>query len=644
MRGDPTRRRPISEIWIGVLAGAVLAALTLLLAGTEAGRRIEGEALDLRFRLRQAPPLAVPILLVAIDEASIRELGRWPWSRTRIAEVVDRIGAGGARAIGLDLLFDVPEIGPADPDSVLARSIARSGKVVLPFAFLFAGQPVLVPAPSARAVERAAYAAWLAAPGSEPRAATAQGLIAPVPPIAEAAAGLGHTTLVLDRGGNARFDHAVVGYGGGFYPSFAIETARVALDVARTDAWVEFGRGVHLGSRFIPTDEAMRLVVNHRRPGRFPTVPFADVAAGRVDPARFADAIVLIGGTAAGVGDATVTPFAAGAPNLERHAALVETIVAGDFIRRRQSFSLIGPALLLGAGPLLGMAAAGAGVLGLLAALAALAGGTVALGIWLFVAQGLWFDLAVPLAGLMLLALAIAANRFRASHRRTLEIRRAFAHYLHPDLVERLAHQPDLLRPGGEEQELTILFADVRGFTGIAERLPAGELVRLMNDYFTEMTERVVAEGGMLDKYVGDGLIAVFGAPVPQADQALRACRAALAMRAALPALREQWRAAGIEEFDIGIGINTGPVVIGNLGSRLRFDYTVLGDEVNVASRLEALTRSTGVGILVSAATLGHAGPALETRFIDEVQVRGRDRPVALYELVGLAPAPATVV
>jgi adenylate cyclase len=252
-----------------------------------------------------------------------------------------------------------------------------------------------------------------------------------------------------------------------------------------------------------------------------------------------------------------------------------------------------------------------------------------------FVGVGVWLDIAAPS---LLVLMAGGLGTIQAAHasgRQARVLRRAFSHYLHPALVEQLARDPAQASLGGEEKILTVLFADIRGFTALAEELAPARLVALLNAYFAAMTEAILAEGGMLDKYVGDGLIAVFGAPVAQADHAARALRAALAMQARLARLNPRWRDEGYPEIRVGIGINTGRMVIGNVGSAARFDYTVLGDAVNLAARLEAENKILSTSVLISRATLEAAGAGFRTRALGTVVVRGRQVSVEVFELVG---------
>jgi adenylate cyclase len=381
----------------------------------------------------------------------------------------------------------------------------------------------------------------------------------------------------------------------------------------------------------------MRLLVNYHPPGGFDRVGFADALDGRVPPRIFADRIVLIGASASGLGDSVVTPYAPAMPGVERHASLIANILDRDFLRRDSGAVAIDAALVLfgglGVGLLagLGIAAAVIGALSLIALFAVA-------DYFAFVRLGLWLNFLFPAATIAATSAVLAGGRYAAEWRRQRFVRDAFSRYLHTDLVDELCRTRTPLRLGGEERTLTVLFADIRDFTAVAETLSAPELTALVNEFFAAMTEQVLRHRGMLDKFIGDSLMAVFGAPLPDSEHAGNACRAALDMRGALAALHARWRAAGRPCLEMRIGINTGPVVIGNMGTERRFDYTVMGDEVNVASRLEGANKELGTDILISAATVAAAGAVARPRGM--ISVKGRKQQIAVFELLAVA-APA---
>jgi adenylate cyclase len=669
--------RSPTNLWGTLLALTV--SLVMLAAFVIAGDwglplRIENQLLDLRFRLRPPHSPDVAIVIVEIDDASIAEIGRWPWSRQVLAQLLDHIIVAGPKVICLDLLFTEPQASPfagqmdamapllqaldpaeqqrfaeilsalaraGDPDMRLGRAIREDGPVIVPFALdLHDDTTKAAPAPLPPALVRAAYNRVR---GTGPDyLPDAVGVRLPVEPLS-ADGLLAHVTTVPDSTGTYRYDYPVLRYGDAYFPSLSLEAARVFLGIPKTEAVVDLGQGIDLGPLHVPTDRGMRLLVNYYPSGAFERVSFADALSGRVAPQRFTGKIVLVGASAAGLGDAIATPYDPALPGVERHATLIANMLARDFLQRDDRAVAIDALLLLLGGLSIGMLTRWGTTAAVLGAVLLIA--VLNLFDWLaFVWFGWWLNFLFPAATIALVCASVVGAKYAIEWRRQRFIRDAFSRYLHADLVNELCRAQTPLRLGGEERELTVLFADIRDFTAVAEQMPAPELTALMNEFFTAMTDAVLAHRGMLDKYIGDSLMAVFGAPLPDPQHALNACRTALAMRSALALLHELWRAAGRPCLEMRIGINTGPMVIGNMGTEQRFDYTVMGDEVNVAARLEGANKTLGTDILVSAATSASAGAGALFRACGAVEVKGRQQPVEAYELLAVtneAPIPA---
>ena len=263
----------------------------------------------------------------------------------------------------------------------------------------------------------------------------------------------------------------------------------------------------------------------------------------------------------------------------------------------------------------------------------------LAINLWAF-QRGLWLNLFAPLLALLALYATVMLYKYFIGERQERRLRAAFKHYLSPALVDQVARDPTLLQLGGEQKELTVLFADLRNSTGIGAKLPPAEFVRLLNEVMETMTDVLFAHDGMLDKFTGDGLVAVFGAPLPQPDHALRACRAALAMVGELAPVQARWARPDLPPVDIGIGINTGRMIIGNMGSKERFTYTVIGDEANLGARLEAANKDFATRILISEATWRLVQDEIAARELDTVIFRGMARPVRVFEVLGAQPLP----
>jgi adenylate cyclase len=653
--------RRLSELGVALLAGILMLAVLLTVGQSAPVRRIEAQLLDLRFQLRDAPPPGDEVVLVLIDDASIEAIGRWPWPRRHLARLVERLDALGARVIGLDLLFTEPEHAPAldaavvdlhgviaappggpglgralarlesllEGDRALAAAIGRAGNVVLPYYFTF--PPDGVPLPPLPPPEPIAAAAWGPAEGPLPLAA--EGVIAPLPALGREAAAFGHVTVALDASGSARFEYPLIRLGERALPSFALELARLAAGLARDEVAIEWGRGIRLGRRFAPTDEAMRLLVDYGGGEPLPRLSARELLEGEVDRSLIEDRVVVVGAAATGIADSVVTPFTSVLPGVERQALITTNLLDDRHLLRRDVHTLADIGLIVLAAFAIGLAGRLFGFAGAGSVTAVLLALVIGLNLYAFLATGVWLELFLPAGSVVVIGAATMLRSQQAAQAERRRIEAAFGHYLHPALVDRLCREPDLLAPGGETRELTVLFADIRGFTGLAERLPADGVVTLLNRHFEAMTEAVLAEGGMLDKYQGDGLMAVFGAPVPQDDHALRACRAALTMSRAFDEQRRAREADGLPGLDLGIGINTGGMVIGNIGARGRLDYTVIGDAVNVAARLEAATREAGARILVSEATREAAGPEIAAEEVAAITLRGRAAAVRAFRL-----------
>jgi adenylate cyclase len=465
----------------------------------------------------------------------------------------------------------------------------------------------------------------------------ATSLLAPIPELGATAIALGHTNTLLDRDGAARFEFPVIAYGDQYYPSFALEVTRQHLGVARGDVQLVLGQGMRLGTRWIPTDDRTRFVVNYRGPDRFPRVSFANVLAGAVPAARFEGKAVLIGGSAAGVGETFVTPFDQYLPGIEWRATVVDDILRQDFMVRRGDTVALDLGFLVLGGLAIGWLAQRGRLLGPSLGLGALLAGVLAINLWAF-ARGFWLNLFAPLLALLVLYAAVMLYKYFIGDRQERRLRAAFKHYLSPALVDQVARDPTLLQLGGEQKELTVLFADLRNSTGLGAKLPPAQFVLLLNEVMETMTDVLFAHDGMLDKFTGDGLVAVFGAPLPQPDHALRACRAALAMVAELAPVQARWARPDLPPVDIGIGINTGRMLIGNMGSKERFAYTVIGDEANLGARLEAANKDFATRILISEATWQLVKDEIAARELDTVIFRGMARPVRVFEVLGAQP------
>jgi len=620
---------------------------------------------DLRamdYRLLQRGPITPgdEVLIVAVDNASLARIGRWPWPRSVVAHLIERIDSGKPAVIGLDAIFTEPsafadqEAISAKPagvdastwdaaqraaeaqDHALAAALRSSGRVVGGYFFSLEGDADAEIGSTGSVPST--YDVVRGSPGGvgEQRIDQAVGVQNNLPIFADVMRGFGFFNVSVGDGMVRRLPLVVRHHDEMAVPlSLAMLRARQP-DLLLSVKFQSYGvESLHFGATDIPVSESGELFINYRGPGyTFRHVSAADVLAPDFDVSLFHDKMIVFGVTATAVGDIRVTPFDDIFPGVEVHANVIDNVLRGDFLRRPRFIVVLEIAVLfifaIFLGVLLGR------VRGIWAAIIAvgLLGLYVAGSQQLFVSLGLELTIVYPLLTIVAIYSAIALLHFVTEERERKKMRRALELYLSPSMARLVSDHPELLKLGGEKQELTVFFSDIRGFTTISEQLDPTELVELLNEYLEEMTEIVFAHEGMLDKYIGDAVMAVWGAPLEQPDHASRACQAALQMVERLEELNTRWQERGWPRLDIGIGLNTGPMVFGNMGSSKHLSLTVMGDNVNLASRLEGLNKMLGTHAIVSEATARAAGEAIRTREIDRVRVKGKSEPVGVFELL----------
>jgi len=628
---------------IALLIGAGVAVAVLLLSPFLGD--LERVAMDWMMRLSTPPEPDSRIVLCDIDEASLDQIGGWPWPRRQVAALVTALAQEGAAVIVLDITFAEPSsCGGLADDQGLAEALAAAGNVVLGYYFRDelpggegadgiwdnAGFDVVTPGPGFARIPE-----W---PAAEPnleifaRAAAGQGFFSTERPRSLGDAVLRHYPLVARRG--ERYFPAL-----GLMAAARFEKGLLELS-PRPDELPE----IRLDQRPVEHDEGGQLWIHYRGDPRTEAARYRTLSAGQVlagDPETLRDLsgkLVFVGTSAARLGDFYNTPFGVRIPGVESHAQVADNLLNGDYIHDRAEQKILSglAVLLLALGAPLLVVSTRRYLLGSLAAMAVvLLWPTVALAA--FVTSGWHLHVVAPvLAGGAALVLALRYQVGRVEARKR-QVERTFRHYLSESVVREMLAHPERLTLRGEERELTVLFSDVSGFTSMAEKLASEQVVEVLNQLFTPMTALVLEEGGTFDKYMGDCLMAFFGAPVVQEDHAARGCRAALAMVQRLPGLNAHWEAKGLGSLALGIGLNSGVMTVGNMGSETIFDYTVIGDNVNLGSRVEGLTRLYRVPVLVTAATVEAAnadGKTFLFRELDRVQVKGKAEPVTIFELV----------
>jgi len=602
---------------------------------------------DLRFRSSGAEKPGDKIVIVKIDEESIRTIGRWPWSREHWANLVKRLREWEVKVIGIDAIFAEKESTAADVH--LAQAMDGSGSVVVGYFFLTSEEEVrelkedyTLAEDSGVSPQPFNIVRFTSEKAKDFPLLEGRFMRSNIAMISGAAKGLGFFNVDLDVDGTVRWVPLVMRFKDECYPCLALqvlreyhENSKISLKV--TNYGVE---KVQLREMVIPTDKRGRFLVNYRG-GRntFPGYPFykviSDKAEERPPSEDFKGKIVLVGATAIGLYDARVTPFEREVPGVEIHATVIDNILRRDFILRPGWVQAVEvPAIIL-------MAL----IPGLLfLRLSPLRGASISMGLlfiyifanwYLFTGQRLWINLVYPFLGFCGVFVATTVYQYVTEEREKRKIRSAFQFYVSAGVVEEILKDPAKLKLGGERKVLTVLFSDIKGFSHLSETLPPDTLTKLLNLYLTPMTVTVFKYQGTLDKYMGDAIMAIFGAPLEQNDHAEKACHTAIDMVGALKDLHKGWEIDGIPEISIGIGINTGPMSVGNMGSTMLFDYTVVGDHVNLGSRLEKLNREYGTNIIISEFTHRHIQDKFTCRELDIVRVRGRKEPVRIFELLG---------
>jgi adenylate cyclase len=648
------------------LAGIVL---LLLLLGLRVAdplfvSGIRNQSFDIFQRLHPRPATKQPVAIVDIDEKSLELVGQWPWPRSEVARLIDKLTAMGAVVVGFDVVFAEPdrlspdrvaEDNPNLPDTVkadllklpsneqvLADAIQKSRVVVGETSVRLADDTL---AGGERDIPDVPHAAL----GGDPMPYLLKfpRLVQNLPVISNAAAGHGLFTVEPDPDGIFRRvplvmmveDHMRLGLSA---EMLRIATGGQAFATRTGGAGLE---GIVVGGVFVPTDGNGRVFpwFNASSPDRY--VSAGSVLSGEAPADSIAGHLVVVGTSAVGLEDFRATPVANFMPGVEIHAQIIENILTQQFLSRpgyaigmELVFTFLAGVFIIWLVPKIGALYAffaAVSVLGLVLAAA----------FWAFYSQSMLIDPTFPVGALAALFMLMATANYIREEQQKRQIRSAFGQYLSPALVDRLADHPEQLVLGGETRELTLLFTDVRGFTTISESFktnPQG-LTKLMNRFLTALSKAILDRDGTIDKYMGDAIMAFWNAPVDLPDHAMRACRAAIDMLKTVEDLNAQSRQEAeqnpgerVHEIKIGVGINSGQCVVGNMGSDMRFDYTALGDTVNLASRLEGQSKPYGVGVILGDTTAAVVADVLAVIEIDLLRVKGKNEPERIHTLLGL--------
>jgi adenylate cyclase len=635
----------------------------------------ELKASDLRMYVTRPPPPTGAVVIAAIDDKSIAELGHWPWPRSVEARLTDALRDYKAAVVGYDVLFSehdeddvqarqigarLKALGVGDAavaqtlgagnDTAFAEAMKQQGSTFLGYAFEshfdshdarqilstavapgYQTQPIAPPPLTYNLVREL--------PGGTPAAIEARAYLPPIPVLNAAARGVGYVDIDADSDGVLRSEVAVIRFGRRYCVPLYLALAAAYLKNAPLELMVgaDGVRQVMLGEENIPVDEIGRMLIDFRGPpGTFPAYSIADLIAHRVPPAAIAGKIVLVGLTAHALGDRKVTPTGGDFPGVEIHANAIDNVLRGDFVRRSRVEGTTeedAVALLL----VLTICVAAAFLAPLWSAAAALwvMVGFSAYAQYRLVYDGVLVDVVLPLSSALLTYMVLATYRYMTEGSEKRYLRSAFEHYLNPNVVASVVDDPQGLRLSGERRHLAILFSDIVNFTSRAERSEPEQVVALLNTYMSVMIDIIFQAQGVVDKLMGDGIMAFWGAPNEIENPAAAAIDCALKMLEGLKHLRESDER--FADIDIGIGIATGDVVVGNFGGARRFDYSAVGDTVNLASRLEGLTRHFQVHLLINRQTLAEAAGNYCAREVGLVKVKGKEQLVPIVDVAGRA-------
>jgi adenylate cyclase len=607
------------------------------------------------------------VIIATIDDKSIAELGRFPWPRSVEARLVDALREYNVAVVGFDVAFS--ERDPADVereglaqrleqagigervvrdalrgsnDLMFAQAMQQQGSTYLGYFFqshmfhhatgteLSSFRAKLIEPPPV--AYNMTFKGW----GALQQTYIANGYLPPMQILNNAARGTGYVDIDEDSDGTTRSEPAVIKFDGRYCVPQFLAVADAFLGhpplILRFDA--DGVSSIEIGGEKIPVNQRGDMLVRFRGPpGTMPHFSIADIISRRVPPAALAHKAVIIGVTAHAIGDRVVAPVSGDFPGVEFQASAIDNVLAGDFIYSSLYLTAIErvSAWLMGVAATL--AAAFMTALSSLLVVLALAAGYMGYTEWELSAHGLLMGVIFPTLTLLATYLTVVSYRYFAEGKEKRFIRSAFELYVHPDYVATLMDEPSMLKLGGERRHLSILFADIMGFTSRAERSQPEPLVALLNTYMTAMTNVIFKNGGVVDKLMGDGIMAFWGAPLRAKNPAHDAVNCAIGMISALNSLAAQ--DSRFSDIHIGIGIATGDAIVGNFGGEKKFDYSAIGDTVNLASRLEGLTRQFKVNILVNQQTYDEADGDYVARQVGLVKVKGKDQLVPVVEVAG---------
>ncbi|MEW6358733.1 MAG: adenylate/guanylate cyclase domain-containing protein [Planctomycetota bacterium] len=657
-------------------------------------RLAELASLNARFLARGPLTPCEDVVIVALDETTLEQMESYPLPRGVYAKLVDTLAGAGAKAVAFDVIFAEPqnkedlerldalitqwEKNPGvqrtegekryiaelkearqeiDEDGKLAAALARATEkqvwVTLAIEFVKAGDETArfkgrkITEQEERLLRDFIYVQKIPKNKEEREEllkvyppVEAVGVLPVIPKIAANCAGLAYVGFTPDHDGVLRYETLCTRFRDNFYMPIPIRAAWQFMvpDLDDSKLWIDFFKGVQIADVHIPADSKHRMLINYCGPdGTFPTYPLYDVLTGKVPGEKLKGKLVFIGATAMGTGDFIVTPFTARLPGVEKHANVVDNILKRRFLTRGLAAAATDIAAIILLGLSLGT------VLPLLAPVSGLAFMLILVTGWLgyahyaFYAHGVWHNIIYPLLTIFLCFGLITLYRFAVEDKRRREVKRLFERYMDPAVVHEMLKHVDQIKLGGDSMGVTVLFSDVAGFTRISENLNSEGVINLLNRYFTPLTDIILKYGGYINKYQGDAIVAAFCVPLEATDHAVRACSAAIDCQKRVEELGREFEAQGLPAMPTRIGLSSGAATVGNIGSAQKFEYTVIGDSINLGQRLEAANKEFGTRTLIGGYTYHAAKDRIAVRDLGLISVVGRDQPVHIYELLDYA-------
>lgn len=641
---------------------------------------MELKTVDLRFISRGTISPGPEVVLAVADEKSIDKEGKWMWPRSKFADLVTKLSDAGARVIAFDVGFHTPDDkgivktidniqkevkkfdiknksfeyylknlkSQSDNDKLLADAIQNSkAKVVIGYFFYMnISEAVHMDAMDEKDIRiqekniqgsRYRYIHYTSENAQDIK------LIEPIIPESTIMEISGKTdysgfyNISPDSDGVVRWLSAVFRFKDMLYAPLSLVAASAYLDSQISIKAAEYGvEELRIGELVVPTDELGRIFINHRGPPKtFSHISITDILRDNIPKDVLRGKIVIVGVTAMGAYDVVATPFEPVFPGPEVHANIIDSILSKDFIFQPAWAAIFDVMAIIIVGMFLGFLLPRTGVILGAVVSASLFAGYIFLCQYLFTERGSILNLVYPLSVMIIVYVGITAYEYLVEAKQKRFVRDAFSTYLAPAVVKQIIDSPEKLVLGGEERVITAFFSDVQNFTSISEKLTPQELVELLNEFLTEMTDIILDHEGTVDKFEGDAVIALFGAPNELENHAAIACRACIEMQKRLAELRVDWKEIGKPELFMRIGLCSGPAVVGNMGSKNRMDYTMMGDTVNTASRLEGVNKLYGSYTLISETTYSLAGGNIIAREIDSINVVGKQEPVTIYQPIG---------